>query len=271
MVVGGHRWATVRVVEPRSVQFASPPVRSVTLTVYFEALETLQPIHLSALREQWRNEYPATGNLAPLRPHPHAGTVADADAYERPIWPFPYMLFSNADESEAVAIQNDRLIRSWSFSEDEKPYPGYDELSRDLGRRLSDLRAVVNAEIGRELTFTAFECRYGNYLEETDIAKLVVGVVTGWKGDASEARIGAAHYAGLSLHLDDEDIAGLHVQVSLDVDEEDASLEILSRLVQKSDGDNSDVTPLDIAHDAVIDAFVRFTSPEMQERWERVQ
>jgi uncharacterized protein (TIGR04255 family) len=255
-----------------SLKFSTPPVRTVVLTVYFEALETLQPIHLSALREQWRSSYPSIGSLAPLRAHPHAGS-GSAAREDIPSWPFPYMIFGTADESEAVAIQNDRLIRTWTFSEGAS-YPGYEKLSGDLKVRLDEFAVVVKEELDRELTLTSSDCRYANEITDISIADLLVGVASSWQGDAKGATLDNVHYAGLRLHIDNPDDAASHVYVDVDTDDGDgATLEITSRYetVKTDADDDAALGGLDRAHDALLSAFRRFTSEPMKMGWGQEQ
>lgn len=254
------------------MKFKTPPVKTVVLTVYFEALETLQPIHLSMLRERWRDYYPSVGSLPPLRAHPHAGSGTTGGDDNVPSWPFPYMIFATVDETEAIAIQNDRLIRTWGFS-DGASYPGYQTLSRDLRQRLGEFAEVVKVELDRELTLTSSDCRYSNHLGEADIADLLVGVASSWSGTSNGAALDNVHYAGLRLHIDNPDDPASHVYIDVDTYEDGAELEITSRYeIVVPEGDSSaELGGLDKAHDALLGAFERFTSASMKSDWGQEQ
>ncbi|UFN46074.1 TIGR04255 family protein [Nocardioides okcheonensis] len=255
------------------VKFSNPPVAAVMLTVYFEAIETLQPIHLSRLREMWRDRYPTTGNLPPLRPHPLAGVSDDDD--DELTWQFPYMIFGTDDESDAVAIQNDRFVRSWHFTEGASSYPGFDELRADMAQRFQEFKTVVQAEVGRDVVLTASECRYTNPLPKMPMADLLVGVASGWKGNPGGADLSMAHYGSVFFHLDDPELPASHVSVDLDVDEADgATMTIRSRyaankLPSEADdqGEVLELAGVDLAHAALIRTFLTFTSSEMQTVW----
>jgi hypothetical protein len=257
------------------VTFASPPVRVVVLTIYFRSLETLQPIHLSRLRELWRDEYPSTGTLPPLRPHPNSAAHIDDIESDVPSWPFPYMIFSTADEDQAVAVQSDRLVRTWQFKEGES-YPGYEALAADLGDRLEQFSTVVRDELGRDIEVTTSECYYANELPDLATVELLVGVASGWSSTVPDSgELPPTHYAGVRMHIDDPDFPGTHVQLNADVDEEGSTLSITSRYsAGGGDGEDSsrDTPPmggLELAHAALIHAFMQFTSDDMKSVWSR--
>ena len=185
-----------------------------------------------------------------------------------PLWPFPYMLFSTSAEDHVVAIQNDRLVRTWQFREGQS-YPGYQELAGDLEARFAQFTEVVTAELERDVEITASECYYVNELPGVQAAELLVGVSSGWTLSGADVELPPTHFAGVRMHLDDPDIPGSHVQINADSEEEGATLSIMSRYILTGEEDDagSRLGGLEQAHAALIRTFLRFTSSEMQSEW----
>lgn len=255
-----------------SARFTEPPVRTVILTIFFRSVDALQVLHLSGLREQWRDRYPATAGLPPLRPHRRAG-VSDGDD-EEAIWPFPYLIFSTADERDAIGIQNDRFVRSWAFEEGAR-YPGFDSLYEDLVARFREFRDVVRGEIDEEIVVTHSECYYTNEISSESIADTLVGVASEWQGGAGGVTLPASHYSGLRLHIDDTGVENCTLELMLDIERDGTTLNLSSRFAPpltkdgEIDGVPDDDGGIPFAHEAVIQSFLRFTSDEMQESWGR--
>lgn len=254
----------------KSVRFDRPPVQAVELTVFFEEIDGLQVSHLSALREAWRREYPDSDELPPLRPHNRGGAEAAVQAIGR-AWPFPYLMLSTPDGRGGVAIQNDRFTRSWAFTLEADKYPGFATLSADLESRLEIFAEHVRRETDQELTFTGASCMYNNRIDGYTAEQMLVGIATRWSTKV-EAESLRAMYAGVRLHTcSDDALEGCYVNLALDVDGDGCFLIFESERDQRPDDDNLRLAGLDIAHDQLIQKFVEFTSPAMQEEWGRQQ
>lgn len=252
-----------------SVRFGRPPVQYVALTVYFEAIEGLQVSHFSSLRESWRSEYPETAELPPLRPRNRGGeetaVVPIAQA-----WPFPYLMFSTADDVETIAIQSDRFTKTWTFSPGANEYPGFDALSHDMEARFGQFLEAVNKETGQTVQPFASECLYRNSIDGWSAEELMVGIATRWEVQVVKppASLNAA-YAGVRLHTrSDKDIPGCAVTLSLDVDEDGSVLTLESDYMPSDEIElHGRLGGIDVAHDNLIRKFVEFTNPEMHAKW----
>ncbi|TQK68274.1 uncharacterized protein (TIGR04255 family) [Nocardioides sp. SLBN-35] len=246
-------------------------MQSVALTVYFEPISGLQVSHFSALRESWRNAYPSTSELPPLRPQNRGGEetrllpVAGA-------WPFPYLLFSSKDETSSIALQNDRFSRGWVFNSDgDDKYPGFDELSRDLRERLDEVRDVIKAETGETIKPVGSTCTYFNRLPDMSLLETLVGFTSRWQVPVGEAESPKTTYAGARLHLcDDDDLDGCSVTMSVDVDDDGTYMSIESSY-DLGDEQVDDLGGLDRAHDMLIAKFIEYTSGTMHEQWGRTE
>lgn len=250
------------------VRFVKPPLVNVALTVYFEPVPALQVTHLAPIRQAWRDRYPNAAELPPLRPLKRGGDEGDLLPVDS-AWPFPYVMFTSEGEGQLIAIQNDRFVRSWSLDESSDGYPGFDVLLDDLRMRLGEFRELVLDETGQDLVLVASECNYINALPEVSPEDFIVGFATRWRGSSNGSGFPSAHYAGLRIHIDDDDRPGLRADLAADFDES-PTLGLNARYrVQQEDDSDLDMAGLKIAHDKVLEMFLEFTSGQMQSEWGR--
>jgi uncharacterized protein (TIGR04255 family) len=256
------------------LEFADPPVVSVSLTVFFEPVESLQASHLSSLRERWKDHYPNLAELPPLRPRNRGGN--EAALVPLGAWPCPYVMFSSEDDQSSIAIQSDRFIRSWSFKADEKAvatYPGFEKIREDLVQHFEHFKETLRAELDQNVVITGSECDYLNLLDnEMPPEQLMVGVTTKWAAPVDTTASSGITYGGVRLHLcDTDELEGCSVTLRLDVDSDGPMLGIESAFELADDDAVADVDlgGLDRAHEKLIETFLEYTSNEMQKNWGR--
>lgn len=255
----------------QDARFDHPPVRSVYLAVYFDSIDGLQVSHLSALREEWRSDYPVAAELPPLRPRNRDGDEMSVVPVTRS-WPFPYLMWAAEDDGQALHIQDDRFVLSWTFSDDAK-YPGFDVLSKQLEQRLAEFAATVLDETGENLVSTGAECKYSNRIDGYTPEQMMVGIATRWSSGATDvvAEPLNATYAGVRLHTcTDHEMRGCSVNLSLDADEDGTFLLIESERDLGENEQDFRLAGLDIAHEQLIRKFLEFTSPDMHRNWGRI-
>lgn len=256
--------------ESEQVRFVKPPIVNVALTVYFEPIASLQVTHLASLRQAWREAYPNAAELPPLRALNRGGDEGDLVPVTS-AWPFPYVMFTSADDGQMIAIQNDRLVRSWTLEENVASYPGFENLLADLTARLDEFRALVQEETGQSLVLAASECSYVNRLPDMPAEEFLVGIATRWRGESNASGFPPSHYAGLRIHVDDQSTPGLRADLAADFDES-PTLGLNARYrVQDGEDPALEMAGLHLAHDKVIEMFLEFTSRQMQDEWRREQ
>lgn len=249
------------------MRFETPPVRTVVLTVYFNAIRGLQVSHLAPLRQRWREDYPNVAELPPLRPLRRGGDEADLIPVDG-AWPFPYVMYTSRNDQQMIALQSDRFVRSWSFDSEGDPYPGFDSLFADLREKFSEFRAVLSDELEQTASISGYECHYINELGDWDPHATLVGVATRWNGEVSNSTLPPSHYAGLRFHVDDAEHSELRSEISLDLEEDEAPvLGVSVRLYEKAETDPESLSGMTFAHRKALDLFLEFTSLEMQESW----
>ncbi|QKW11802.1 TIGR04255 family protein [Verrucosispora sp. NA02020] len=253
------------------LRFEEPPVREVSLTVFFERVATLQSLNLAQLRVDWKDAYPKVSEVPP-RPPLRGDTPMHQYLGGNSFWPMPLTAFTNARGDQTIELQNDRFGIVWRFHQGPKTYPGYDELSTELLLRFEDFRRAISNSLAQELNPTDSYVSYTNLIEGVLPESLAVGILTNWQ--TSLARLDPPELAGLRLHYCspelEEDVAlTIMVDPSFDRDRDRddpcASLE-LEGSISLDDSLAIDQS-LAIAHDAVVKKFLELTSNDMKTKW----
>ncbi len=252
------------------VRFKQPPVREVTLTVFFDALPTLQVSHLATLISAWQEEFPKTDELPPALPWRESARSAAALLAPGSKWPFPRLWLSNSGSDRSIQIDNDRVAFTWHFAEGGQ-YPSYLALRRQFGALYAQFDEAAERETGERPQPRRAEAQYSNELR-TDDARTVLLRLVGAQESTGEAS--GADYVSFRLHRcaapSTEDCT---VNVSVDMETGTGSPYASMAL-----NTSKDVTPdldvwdaLDQAHDALIGEFMRATDDDMRKQWDRQQ
>ncbi|MEU8259334.1 TIGR04255 family protein [Micromonospora sp. NPDC048999] len=253
------------------LRFEEPPVREVSLTVFFERVATLQSLNLAQLRVDWNESYPKVSEVPP-RPALRGDAPMRQYLGGNSFWPMPLTAFTNARGDQTIELQNDRFGIVWRFHQGPKTYPGYDELVAELLLRFAEFRRAVSSSLIQEIEPTDIHVSYTNLIEGVLPESLAVGILTNWQ--TSLAQLDPPELAGLRLHYCspelEEDVAlTIMVDPSFDRDRERddpcASLEI-EGAISLQDAPSVD-RPLAIAHDAVVRKFFELTNNDMRTKW----
>lgn len=114
-------------------KFDRPPVSEVAMSVQFDPLSALAPIHLGRWwRDERRVRYPITEERPPLEPTQEVfSSPQPVPAFNFRISggpPTPAVWFLTEDRTELLQIQRDRFTRNWAKRSGDEKYPSYDEL-----------------------------------------------------------------------------------------------------------------------------------------------
>lgn len=255
--------------EQGGVKFSRPPVRTVVLTLFFEPLNSLLVSHLSPLRESLRDDYPIVDERPPLPPQVSS---RDSSATDDP-FVIPYVSYSARNDSGHIAVQSDRIMRAWSFSDADRAddYPGFDKLLEGLISALEKLQSTVAQETGDTIVITGAECSYRNELPQSSSEQTLVGVTTRWALPYVDGNSASYTYAGLRLELQDPQDDGYRALIALDADEVGAPvLDISAKyevLEPSADAKDDGLGKLTKAHDKVLSLFFDYTSEAMRANW----
>lgn len=253
------------------VEFDSPPVKHVRLTLYFETVEDLRASHLSALRESWREQYPAVSEGPPSPGHElgegtDSGLIGIDDS-----WTMPQITFSNPVTDRQIALQSDRFSIGWQFNtEQTERYPGFEALRQELVDRFSEFLAEVESAVGARPVLAGAESRYMNEIEGIAGPALILGVLTGWQ-DCQAAEFGRSAYLGTRIHLEPSpERSNCTIVVGVDANGDDVPLLWIAVEHELSaEGRDTPLGGMDLAHEELVGTFLRITSDEQQRRWGR--
>ena len=260
-----------------AVRFKEPPVTSVSLVVFFEPVEGLMTSHLSSIREKWRGKYPRVSERPPLPPRGMGENRLELLPLDE--WAFPYTTFYDESRENAVAIQNDRFVQSWSFApnedSDSEAYPGFDSIRSDLEKGFSEFCSLVKAELSIDVIPTGSECAYHNHLGvRMPIEQAIAGFANKWLNVPEAAPTSRAIHGTATIHLQvpeyaDECSVALHLHVD---DDQEVTLSIRSTYSVEPDDEEEQgsLGGINIAHEQLINSFIEYTSQQMQERWGRI-
>ena len=249
------------------LQLEHPPVRKVRLAVYFDLSADIQVSQLAGYIQQLKSTYTAVVERAPLESwregdEDQVDFISSASA-----WPFPLLLMRD-DMGSSLAFQADRMTVTWTFdSLSDSSYPGYVELKKRLQGLLDGFREAVCDATTSDIEIKRFECFYENHIAEMSGNDLAIGILSNWTSPPSSATDAA--YAGARLehrHKERED--NLSTLVAVDVSEDQVSPELWIRTVRnRVESEPNSIDGMDVAHDALIESFRRYTTEELRKGW----
>lgn len=251
------------------IRFERPPVREVSLTLYFDVIESLRVGHLAPLRQAWRSMYPRVDETVP-RPDWAAGEVGILESLtENSPWPFPSVWFGSEDSDSSVRLQHDRFILTWRFSSDDASdasYPGYDELKPELMMRFDEFGQCLSEEIGESVQVRRIELRYNNEFYDVRSSDLIRIIAAG-PNAASEGILDGADYSGMRVHYcASSENSDCSVLVGVDSSEQSEGARLFIEV--SSDVADADIwTVTDTIHDVVLEQFMKLTTEAMRANW----
>lgn len=158
--------------------FDKPPVVETVLSVQFEKLAAMRPVHFGLFWQRVRDRFPNTQEHPPL-----------AHVLEQPREPLPKALqmrfeahegrplqrlwLLNSAGTEMIQIQNDRFIKNWRKSDQSHEYPHYEPVIKPaFYRDFDEFQAFLADEGLGEVQINQCEVTYVNHIVAGD----------GWSG-----------------------------------------------------------------------------------------
>lgn len=254
-------WADLRsyIHGVEDIRFDRPPVREVALTVYFASVDALSATALVPLLTMWQADYPTIEETFPERPR-----RPDADGFRQlpARWPCPLVTASDG-MGNSIAVQSDRITRRWAFREGR--YPGYSQLATELEPRLGELSELCGT-LGAHLVLEGASCEYRNEIEGMTSRKQILGILTGWTGQAPPPK-SPADFLGMHLHFQVEECS---VYATINGADHSEGLTMLLESETDSGSENEKLGGLERAHDALVTTFLQISSEEQQREWGRL-
>jgi uncharacterized protein (TIGR04255 family) len=265
------------VVNPGQVRFDRPPVRAVTLGIWFEQISTLRTLDLHSLRTAWLSDFPVVEELAPLVPwvetEPHALAIPSYGS-----WPMPTCLFSNDLRDRQVLIHQDRFVLMWKFRHDHHPYPaypGFDTLFRELDSYLQSFQGALDAAGHGKLSVSRVSLEYTNVLTFVDAEQAALAILSGSPLQPSDG-IRSRDTVSLRKHYCPRDEKRVSLLLTAgeadnqaDTQEGFPATELeISADAQVEPGE-SFMQVLEQAHEVTTEQFVSIIGDELLSRWGR--
>lgn len=268
-------------------KFDRPPVSEVVMSVQFDPLTTLAPIHLGRWWTGERRErYPITEERPPLEPAIEEFNVpAPVPAFNFRIaggLPTPAIWFLTEDRTELLQIQRDRFTRNWAKRSGEEEYPSYDELWPAFERDFTEFSQYLEEEkIGSpsllqcEITYVNPIRADLNWKKHGELDK----VLAPWSGQTTEGFLPDPDDIQVSLRYtipapDGEPAGRLYVKVepAMSPDSTPTVLMTLSARGRPFEqGLQGTKAFLDRGHEWIVWGFTTLTTKSMHEQWGRTQ
>lgn len=249
------------------IRFERPPVRAVELTLYFDEVP-LKLTNLAPLLSTLTMLFPVVEERFAQMPWVLEGSNEPSPFIEEgsTTFPFPWLSFSN-DDGHSISFQGDRLQLRWEF-EDERTYPGYIQLRRELEAELERFGKHVAASTDQTLQIRRARAEYENTMP-THIAWIVAQRTRGLdENDAPEKLDGLARMSSGGQFAFEGD--GLETLVDFAAVSHDDSGRLSLRGTTTADGETLDpLGALDVAHGFLLDCFSTLTTSDQHDSWGR--
>jgi uncharacterized protein (TIGR04255 family) len=251
----------------QALRFDHPPVRSVSLTVYFEAVQGMLITSTGSIVEAIKSDFPIVVERFAELPWVLEDDE-DAD-FEVPDLPFPYLSFDNGS-GHSVHFQDDRFRIQWAFT-DGHGYPGFNVLREQLSEHFTLFEKQVQVLTGQSPRISHVQVRYDNPVDAPvtlDVMLRAHGIDT-MSGTplVLSNPITDAVFHGTIEFPSDRVKADVAIFASDGAGSASGRLRLLSRarLPKPLVGEWRDL--LDQAHENLIVSFGRLTSAEQKTRW----
>ncbi len=268
-------------------KYNRPPVTEVVMSVQFDPITALTPVHLGAWwTPQRRKTYPTCEERPPIEPMIETFGVPRGPTFQLRLGnglPAPAMWFFSHDRTELLQIQRDRFTRNWIRSGVEAPYPSYGRLLPAFKRDLEEFtQFLAEADLG-SANLTQVELTYINPVAPdgdvwSDHGELGA-ILTPWTNNLTEGFLPtpedvqiAARYR--MVGADGDPVGRLIVTVQPVFDQSSHPrylVTVMARGVPEANSVKGAVAFLDRAHEWIVRGFTTITTEAMHRLWGRTQ
>jgi len=274
--------------DSKTPAYERPPVVEVALSLQFEPVELLRSVHFgllwSRLRQDGFSRVEDHGALEPVfedfaLSSPRIGirvqTFADAP-------PLPRVWFLNADGTELIQVQSNRLIVNWRRGAGAEPYPRYTHILKRFKAALQLLSGLMAEENLGQIVPNQCEITYVNHiLAEKEWSKHgdIANVVTIWRNQYSDSYLGAPEDVAFAARYrmvaeDGATLGRLQVALQPAFRREDSSpifaLTVTARGAPASASFESALALFDKQHEWIVRGFTSITATGLHKFWGRI-
>jgi uncharacterized protein (TIGR04255 family) len=269
--------------------FEDPPLVEVALSVQFSELRAYRTVHAGILwAQKLREAYPKFAEHPPLNPTfeafgPKSPAESRFEFKQLAGPPVPRLWFLNADESELIQFQADRLVHNWRKTGLAGDYPRYESLKDRFFEELDDINRFFQDENIGKIEPNQCEVTYVNAIrleDGTDIRLQPEIALRNWcaveLGDADPvATLPQIENATFSVRYviqsNGEPIGRLHVSAQPADGKPALRLDLTARGAPSDPSFAAVASFLDQGREAVVRGFTALTTPEMHRLWRRIK
>jgi uncharacterized protein (TIGR04255 family) len=264
-------------------KYLAPPVVEVAISVQFDELIKLQPIHFGLFYSIVKASYPNTEYHLPISPvmeffDQSGGLRMSVTSVQQLKLGRCWYLSENG--SQLIQVQPDRLTFNWRKLESGNDYPSYSRLRDTFKEELTRFSEFAKSQGIGEITPLQCELTYVNHLpagdgwtDLTDIPKIftqLAGVQPGSELPAVEEMLHASTYVMREGELP---IGRLHAQIRSTFRINDGSpmleFQLVGRGAPIGSGLEGVLTLTDKAHAWIVNGFTALTTDQMHSEWRR--
>lgn len=260
-------------------KFGNPPVVEVALSILFEPLERFKSAHVGRLWERIKDQFPATEDQPEL-PYSIEEPTAPAPLPRLELMDRPRVRtwFQNADGTQLLQVQHNRIAYNWKRGAASEPYPSYEAVEKGFRKLLPVWMDFVRQESLGEIVPTQAEVTYVNHIPEPHnsigrVIKLWPGLDGGtFLPPVEDVRFAARYLitdgtkqmiGRLSAELQPAYLTSSRAEL--------LNLNLIARGKPRSPDMDGALAFLRLGHEWIVRGFAEITTPEMHAKWNRTQ
>jgi uncharacterized protein (TIGR04255 family) len=267
-------------------KYELPPVVEVAMSVQFDELPALQPVHYGLLWERLREDYPKTEH------HPPLGSIVElygkqgaqrATLQLESAMPIGRCWFLSEDGLRLIQVQPDRFVLNWRKLDTDTKYPSYESLRTRFVAELTRFLEFVSEQGLGEFTPTQCELTYVNHID----------ALRGRTARGELERVFSVWSSGPNLGFDfpaieevklnwqyrfdegSQPLGRLHVQVQTATRTRDASAILMMNLTARGAPIGAGIDGIlqfsDKGHAWIVHGFTALTTKQMHQLWRRTR
>lgn len=242
------------------------PVEYMRLFVHVRTSKVLRVSTMAGFTEKWRELYPDIDEQPPLTTFDRGSEfefLGDDD-----YWPMPFTVLSSNKADLGIMFQADRIGVFWERinTQDGVPYPGFERMKGQVLEVLGDFIEMASRE-ETDVQPTQVECVYENVLDGLSPSECVLGRMTNWSRQDSNA-IELDTAATFDIHDHTKDSSGLPAWISLrPIHKNSATKLVIRSVVTRNDPDNNEQATgdiLDTAHEVAREQYNYWIPPSIR-------
>jgi uncharacterized protein (TIGR04255 family) len=270
-------------------EYSAPPLTEVALSVQFEPLQKLVVPEIGLLWQHYGKRFTHVEQHPLLDPAiERLGARPVADRYPKierlsgP--PLPRIWFIDKSKRELLQIQQDRFIRNWRQISDSDDYPRYEKhIKPRFIEDLNDFQAFVSSNKIGDVTPNQCEITYINHILSGGIWKShseiykVFSCLTADYYQSPRLRLEDVTYQfRYEMNGDNDDFIGrLYCTVQPAMLQKNNLPIFVFTLVARGkplkEGFDGVLGFMDLGREYIVNAFTKFTRPEMHKEWGRTK